>query len=726
MPPPTRITKVNGQKPGRVTAPSPERLAKLEKRRAARSRLVSRPARQVGNFAMMQPQLARVNSVAAQKIGENKTEPGSRFDRSWQPQCYDFAASVGELGYVLNLTANAVAACDLVVKESVDADDPENPDAPPEVVVSEDVRARRVMDAFVGERGGQRELKWRFAYHTQVAGETYLVGTPQEEESLPLGITWEFLSTEEIHIGNDDKVTRRRDGTAVTTGTSNMDPETYLARSWKSDPRFSDRADSPVRRVAPILAELVVLTQMVDAVIKSRLSADMLFVPQEMSFEGQDDEEGDEDEETYGEDDIDPFTKRLMEHMAEPVRDRASAASLVPLVLRGKAEEGDKVRLVPLSRDMTSWAKDLRDEAIERLAAGLDIPPEVMAGKGGLNHWTGWNVDTDYVVKHVAPIGELLADFLTHAYLRPMLEEFEGLEPEEAARFSLEFDANPILSAADESNTARALYGLDAISKLALVRHSGFEEGDMPEPEEIVGKQALAMVLRNANLAPYLIHLIPGFENVTIDVGLGIRTATSQVTAPTEPTAPDGGDQTAPTGTGDMPDLTGPGSDAGPAGAPEAEGPGFTALVDRLAVAADSALERALERAGQKLINRSRSDTTLRDRLAAVDKIDSLTMVSAGELRRMRLSYQDLFGDAWDRYAPKARQWVQAWLERTGMEPLMAGDAAARAVNDLCHTLDTWLAPQVHRKLNANRNGLRVPTELVDTVMAAVAPVGAP
>jgi hypothetical protein len=35
----------------------------------------------------------------------------------------------------------------------------------------------------------------------------------------------------------------------------------------------------------------------------------------------------------------------------------------------------------------------LRREAVERLAIGLDMPPEVLLGLGDSNHWSAWQVD---------------------------------------------------------------------------------------------------------------------------------------------------------------------------------------------------------------------------------------------------------------------------------------------------------------------------------------------
>jgi hypothetical protein len=707
-----RLAKLSDRKP--ASTRTPEDAAKVK---AARQRLAKRPSRRVGSFAMIQPQLSTISTVAAKQIGSSKPQAPSRYDHLWQPMAYDFAASVGELGYPLNLTANAVAACNLVIKEL-----PQELTLPgeplPDWIDSENAAARRVMDSWVGVRGGRAELMYRYAYHICVAGETIMVGTEQDDNGVNLGITWEMLSTQEIHMQPGMPVYRRRDGTGGQ-GAGEVLPDTsYLARSWRSDVRFSDRASSGVQRVLTILQELVILTQLVDAQIKSRLSASMLLVPDEISFSPEDNEATDDDE-SYGEDAIDPLSRRLMQHMSAPVENRESAASLVPLLLRGPGENLAQVKLVPLTQDSVGWAQQLRDECIERLAAGLDIPPEVLKGTGGLNHWGGWQVDIQFVVKHVKPIGDLLADFLTDAYLRPMLEVFEDMDPADSARFKIEFDVNPILSAADESNIARALYDRDAITQAALVRHSGFDDGDVLEPgsPEWVAKVAIALITRNANIAPYLLHLVPGFEKIKIDIGLGVRTANTIESAPNEPTAP-AAPQPAPT-------PAAPSGTGQPPAAPESGPPGMSMLINRVAAAADGAVERALEKAGSQLANRARADRGLRDVLAdrftQVDKLDFLTKVSPSEMSRMKTTYRDLFAGAWDRLTPKVAGWVTEYLEAGGMERFMAADMGEMAAAELGKQLDGLVTANPHRRLAVGPNGLRVPDGLVETALSMAA-----
>ena len=146
-------------------------------------------------FAMIAPQsnLASVSSAALSRI-DAWTIPG-RKGHEWQRDAFSFNELIGEIGYLNNLVANLVSTCELRVVESrVGVDGLEMEE-------SSDPRAARVMAAFTGPQGGQKELKRRAAMHLQIAGESYLLGTPLKDKfGMAAGFMWEFLSTEEIRV----------------------------------------------------------------------------------------------------------------------------------------------------------------------------------------------------------------------------------------------------------------------------------------------------------------------------------------------------------------------------------------------------------------------------------------------------------------------------------------------------------------------------------------------
>jgi len=679
----------------------------------SRVRLFSRPEKRVGNFAMIIPVKARASTAALQKVADRPRTAQLRPDLEWQRLSYDMVELVAEVGFVTHLKANVGAMCPLVPQEMNAEGDWEN---------TEDERALRVDAAFVGPQGGQTELKRRAFLHMEAAGESYLVASPTDDVSVSgqPGLFWEFLSVDEIRPGPaGEGVVRRRDGLTDEA----LPDESYVARMWRSHYRWSDRADSALKRVLTICQEIVTLTQMIDAVLKSRLSAGILFVPDEMSFT---DEAVDELEVADG---LDAFTERLMKHMSTPIMDRTSAAALVPLVLRGPGDMGDKIRLIDVARALDTYGQELRQEALTRLSHGLDVPPEVMTGKASLSGLGGGNVaqsiDEAFVTQHIVPPGGLLADFATAAFLRPMLEEYEGLTVEQASRFRYQFDPSPILGDGDVAAAARALHDAMVVSDETLLRANKFGEADRPDPAELYVRQAMKLIIASpTTFAKALLPTLPGFEKVNPE--------DLAATPPAPPPVPD--EKDAPAGGEDAPPAppAPPGQPAEPAKpAPVAvaasAGAGFAVVAGMVAAAADAALDRAVERASSRVCTAASKVPGLKDKIRDVPKETTLTLLSPGDLTTLGLTADRLLDGAWDAFAARARGWVRAELEQQGASSFVADDTAALAVARLCVALNAYVVENLHLGFRVGDNGMRVPSSLVNEYLCAVvgAPVGA-
>jgi hypothetical protein len=655
----------------------------------ARRRLFGREARQIGSFSMIQPHKAKASSAALRKVADGVPRRNVS-DLAWMSDAYDAADQIGEVGFVMNLTANTGAKVDLVAEVY-------NPDERA-WEPADDERPLRVMAAFIGPQGGQQELKRRAILHLSIAGESTLVGTPTDENGADTGIWWEFLSPLELTVTRGQHPIRRRDG---TSNSEELGDNHYLARCWRSHPRYTDHSDSALRRVLPICQEIITLTQMVDVAAKSRLSAGVLYVPEEITFAVSDDESADNP------DGLDPFTAELLRHMSTPIEDRTSAASLVPLVVRGPAELKSAMGLIEIVRGFDDWAQRLRQEALQRLAGGLDIDPAIV-DKASLNHWTAYNVDIDFVTKHVIPVTELLADFVTAAYLRPMLEEYEGMNGEEALRYRVVADPAPLMARSDESISARVLHEMEVISDETLVRANNFTAGDMPDDTELRRRRAWRLLMANPNFAKALAAEV-GLDGIEFpDEGGGGQPAPAVGAPPGFAKAPGVNPELAP-------ELAPTDAESGTQ-APE--NPGF-ALVDRLTMAADMAVERALERAGARLVTKARRTPTMRDRVAAVDKAKALTLIRPAELDAIGLPPAALLDGAWDAFSMRVRQMVAAYLEAGGRSPLAADDIAALAASQLCTALDTFTIDHLHRPLQPGPTGLRIPDRLIVEALAS-------
>lgn len=637
------------------------------------------------------------SSAALTKIKDFTPTPASK-DR-WQMDAYSFAETIGEVGYVVHLTANTVAKCRLrpLVREMQETDDGQMVRVETD---TNDERVWRVLDGLVGPRGGDaRELMRMAALHLQIAGEGYLVGTPINGLTLN-GYVWEFLSMEEVKPDRG-KMKRVRFGAVGEPEVVNLDG--YVARIHRADPRFSELADSPLKRVRTICREIILLTQVVDAVAKARLSAGILFMPWELSWGPL--QEWENPQSTT--DDVDPFEEALIEHLKAPVEDRASAASLVPLLMRGPAHIGQTptmqlMGLVDITRELDEQYQSLRREALERLGAGLDIPPEVMAGKGGLNHWTGYSIDADFIGRHVVPVGQLIADFLTMAYLRPMLVTHEGMTPEEAAKYRLEFDPSPITSRADSGPVSRAAYDRRAVSLEAYLRANGLDPADRPTEDETKVRILTDLLLSNPlRLAPVILPLLypgdPALEQALAewpeDGPLGEdQGGDVQGKRAIAPPGPERGDEANPD----------------PGGAPSERGPNAQSLQDRLAAIGVEHLERALRDAGERV--RGLMDEQAPEMAAKAADIPSRDLAAAVPMERLKElgvgHAADLFVDVWGGLRSDTADAVEAWLLEQGHGATASADQAADVADKFVELTGLLAQSTVHRPLPVDPVGV--------------------
>jgi hypothetical protein len=681
-----------------------------------RTKLFSRSPKQHASFAMVQPKVnASVTSAALRQVGEDTRDAKRRRrrvaqqDRTWQQQAYDYALKVGELGYLLNLQANIVALCDFPLRRWDEehaawvANDPDDD-------TDYDPKPDNVMKAFVGPVGALDELIRRAAFNLFCAGETHLLATSSEGGD---GLLWEFLSVEELFPDAEGNYIRRPSG-ATTEGQTGLPDDNYVARCWRSSARFSDLAESEVQRVLPICKEIVTLTEMVDAVLKSRIPAGMLFIPEELTFPSP--EDGDEPVDQLADGDVDDFVEELFEHLSTANTDPGSGARLVPLVVRGPAEHGQYITLIELSRNMDNWAQELRQEALGRLASGLDAPPEIMSGRASLNHWTSAIVDNDFVVKHVQPVGRLLADFLTVAYLRPMLEAYEGMSEDDAMNWRLDFDAAPVMARADEAKSARDLAEL--LSDEAILIANGFTKADMVGPEALADRRLWRLVSSAPTVFAPLLNQIEGLEDVDMDDVLKILMGEGgeDPAAPVDalPDAVDvSGAPPAESVLGDGDELV----DATSATATPARPEGLSLLTERLAVAADEALRAALTRAGSKVVTCAQGDDLLRDRIRSVRKDRVMSLVSDKDLERFGLNRSKLLNSAWDDLGARTRAWVRTHLDADGVDTYVADEQAAMVAHRLCERMSDLAELHLLDEFKVGSNGLRVPHSLISEVL---------
>jgi len=125
--------------------------------------------------------------------------------------------------------------------------------------------------------------------------------------------------------------------------------------------------------------------------------------------------------------------------------------------------------------------KDLRTEAIKRLALGLDMPPEALLGMTDANHWTAKQVMHDMWRSHGIPKAEQFADDISEAYLRPGLE-LDGYDGWDSVVVA--YDDSQVVISPDRTEDADKALDRIAISFKAYRELKGFDESMAPSEQE--------------------------------------------------------------------------------------------------------------------------------------------------------------------------------------------------------------------------------------------------
>ena len=396
------------------------------------------------------------------------------------PLAWFYWRKVPELRYTTRYISNALSVATLYVGEEVPNGAPKRlPEGHP---------ANDLMESFAGGRTGQSALLDRLGLHLSVAGDSVLmgpkVGSAGGEEPLD---RWRVYSSEEVSS---------RGGVVhmhLPGNSKEVPVPKYMMpiRIWKPDPVHYWDSESPVKGSFSVLRELCGLDDHVQASINSRLSgAGIMAVPDEFDLPTADMEvEGSE---------ADKFVALLTEVMGIAIKNRESAAALVPIILRGPAEYIDKIKHFDFSTDFSQMVPELRMTAIRRLALGMDVPPEILLGSAQSTSWSAWQTDESTLRVHIIPFLQTICSSLTDGWLHPTLEELplSKSQKEQIPKLVVHFDISNLKIRQDISGDAQAMYDRFEIDAEALRIATGYGVDSEPDPKELA-KQILLQMVRS-------------------------------------------------------------------------------------------------------------------------------------------------------------------------------------------------------------------------------------
>jgi hypothetical protein len=406
---------------------------------------------------------------------------------------------------------------------------------------------------------GQAEMLRMLGIHMTVAGEGYIIGVSNDNDEL--ADEWMVIASTEL----------KYDGaSSYKIGSDPIeDSDPLVIRCYRKHPRKPKQANSPSRPLLDILQEIYKLTQHVAAQLDSRLAgAGLLLLPQEISFPNGPSSDSNEDQSQQQR--AAAFLDELMQTMALAIQDRSDPSALVPIILQAPGEFLDKIQNLTFWSELDGKSVELRKEAIGRLAMGMDMPPEVLTGTGDMNHWGSWQVEEASIKSHTEPLLKIITSELTKKFLHPLIED--EVPEEELSSYTFEADTSEMRLRPNRSKEAMELYEKGEISATVLLRENGFDEADIMGEDEL--KRWFIRKVASGSTTPELVQA--ALEELGIQFVLPEPIASPTTEARPEPSIADHPVQELPT------DTTDPANDA-------------------IAAAAEAAVFRALERAGNKI-----------------------------------------------------------------------------------------------------------------------------
>ena len=434
---------------------------------------------------------------------------------AWQTEAWEYYDSIGEVKYAFNLVASVVSRIRLYAAA---IDNPSEAPSPIDGVEKIDPKlaaaAQRALDRLSSAYGGQPGLLKDAALNLQVTGECYLVQIPERVGS-GLPETWDMRSVDELQVDQRGNyiINPRRDvggNTSSVMSQGNKDAirlpqSSFVGRIWRAHPRYTQEADSSLRGLLDLCAELLLLNRTFRATARSRLNAGALYLPDGLSVAaGPDpdypyDEEGNYNEQYNPDEAADDFEDQLIDAMTTPIKDEDSASAVVPLIIRGPAELGDKIKQFKFERSFDPALAQRADRVLERIMQGLDVPKDVVTGLANVKYSNALQIDEALYKAHIEPLMLLIVDALTVVYLRPYLIA-NGYSEQDVKDVCIWFDPSQVATRNDRAADADAGFDKLAVSYDAWRRSHGFSEADAPEPKEYV----LRMVMQKGMVSPEL------------------------------------------------------------------------------------------------------------------------------------------------------------------------------------------------------------------------------
>lgn len=399
----------------------------------------------------------------------------------WQPQSWMLIKQVPELSFASAYSRDAMSR--VVPIPAILSEDPSELPIPLDKDTAPDGLDPDLCTGILERLAPFPQYMGAVAQNLDATGECHVALIPDDDEID--GERCRVFSTDELFSQGDGWRYRRNpdDGTGAPL---EVGDQGYW-RIWQPDGQWSDEPWSHMIAMLGIGHELLLLTQAIRALARSRIAmaGGYLFIPEEMSLESatQDGHTPTEDA-GDGEARADTFIEDLMAASEAALTDPESAAAVLRVIIRGPAELGSKILAIDLDRKIDETTLKLRAELVERIANGVNLPREVVLGIGATNHWNAEEIRNQAWRNHLEPRAMSICSATTEAFYRPQLLA-NDVDPQIVKRCVVWYDASWFIGTPDLTEHAGEAYDNIEISGDTYRRVYGFSPDDAPSLDEV-------------------------------------------------------------------------------------------------------------------------------------------------------------------------------------------------------------------------------------------------
>lgn len=373
------------------------------------------------------------------------------------------------------------------------------------------------LDRLERAKGGLAEVLRVLTMNLEVTGLTYVVGrsarTLERQDrqtgdvvTVEIPESWEVRSEREVEFKDegDDRVALIRDTPGGKQTRLDKDEDSITA-IWQRHAAWTGLADCNMRACITDARALQLLTGQVLAEAASAMPAQAWTIPNELTFSARTKPQGDGEA-----DEMDPLEQAIDDAWTEAVEDPTSMSVFRPFVIRGPAEylKADYLRLIDFKR---GGGEDLEKRImarVKRLSRGLNLPVEKILGLEETTFANADQVNEDEFDDYFQPRAEMLVQALTDAYLRPNLSDSHPTGGDQIEQLFVWYDASRLIAQPDPEANANDAWDRFLISDETWRGVKGFGDDDAPEVLEVLARAGLRRGIFTADISKALLELL--------------------------------------------------------------------------------------------------------------------------------------------------------------------------------------------------------------------------